>query len=185
MKGPYSGFETILDAHRAWLLGESGDHARRADLSGADLSGAYLSGANLIRADLSGANLIRAYLSGAYLNGADLSGANLSGAYLSGADLSGANLSGANLSGANLSGAMKWEQYITEVVPALCTAGGKTLEEVSAAWDCHDWTNCPMAIAFGVHALSDVPILYRREAEFFVTLFDAKAIPNPIKPVAA
>jgi hypothetical protein len=183
LKGPYSGFETIkecLDAHKAWLRGESGDHARRANLSLANLSGADLRRANLRRANLSGADL-----SGANLRGANLSLANLSLANLSLANLSYANLSGANLSGAYLSGAMKWEQYLSDVVPALCTAGGKTLEEVAAAWDCHDWTNCPMAIAFGVHDLSDVPILYRREAEFFVTLFDAKAIPNPIAPVAA
>jgi hypothetical protein len=162
----------------------------RADLSGANLLGADLLGADLSGADFSGANLSRADLSRAYLLDADLSGADLSGADLSGANLSGANLSGANLSGANLSGAylsdgMKWEKYLSELVPALCTAGGKTLEEVAAAWDCHSWQNCPMAVAFDVHYLEDVPVLYRREAEFFVMLFDAKIIPNPLTPMSA
>ncbi len=167
----YNGFETLQDAlaaHKAWVNGEDG--AKRLDLSGAYLSGANLSGANL---------------SGANLSGANLSGANLSRANLSGANLSGANLSRANLSGANLSRAIKWERYLAEVVPALCVAGGKSLEEVAAAWDCHNWDNCPMAVAFSVHSLSEVPALYQREAELFVTLFDAKVIPNPVVSAVA
>jgi len=104
---------------------------------------------------------------------------------LSGANLSRADLSGADLSGANLSRAIKWERYLAEVVPALCVAGGKSLEEVAAAWDCHNWDNCPMAVAFSVHSLSEVPALYQREAELFVTLFDAKVIPNPVVSAVA
>ena len=168
----------VLDAHREWMASGYAKGAR-ADLSGANLSGAYLSGANLRSAYLSGA-----YLSGANLSGADLSGAYLSGAYLSGANLSGANLSGANLSGADLSGAVmpegyKWETYLVEVVPALCTAGGKALATVAAAWNCHSWDNCPMAVAFDVHDMSKIPPLYRAEAERFVRLFDCGLIPQP------
>jgi hypothetical protein len=191
----YNGFDTLkeaLEAHHEWLLDIT--EGKRADLSDANLSGANLSRANLSlanlsRADLSDANLSGANLSGAYLSGANLSLANLSRANLSLANLSRADLSDANLSGANLSGAylsrgMKWEQYLAELVPALCTAGGKTLEEVAARWDCHNWQNCPMAVAFSVHDLNDIPVLYRREAELFVTLFDAKIIPNPLGGIA-
>ncbi len=119
-------------------------------------------------------------LSYADLRGADLYGVDLRGANLSGADLNCATLSGAKLHGANLPAGYKWEQYLAEVVPALCTAGGKTLEEVAAGWDCHEWDNCPMHIAFDAPNISAVPALYRREAEFFIQLFDADLIPNPV-----
>jgi uncharacterized protein YjbI with pentapeptide repeats len=178
-----------------------------ADLSGANLSGADLSGANLARAYLAGADLARADLAGADLAGADLSGANLARAYLSGAylaradlagaDLAGANLSGANLSGADLSGAylsgakdipdftmpdgLKFSQYKREVVPALLTAGGKTLDDIkqSGAWDCHDWTNCPMAHAFNVRTIEEIPPLYRARAKEFIQFFDSRLLPAP------
>ena len=160
----YNGFDTLkeaLDAHIAWRQDSS--KGKRLDLSGADLRGAYLSDA--------------------YLSGANLSGANLSGAYLSHADLSRANLSRADLRDANLSGGFKWEQYLSELVPALLTAGGKTLAEVvTQSWDCHSWENCPMAVEFGVHEIADIPLLYQREAAFFIQLFDAKQIPNPLTP---
>jgi hypothetical protein len=172
----------------------SGANLSGADLSGADLSRANLSGANLSGASLSEADLSRANLSGANLSGADLSRANLSGAYLSRANLSGDYLSGANLSGVSLSGAnlsranlsvdVKWETYLSEVVPALLTAGGKSLREVlsTGCWDCHSWNNCPMHAAFGAESLNKVPALYRQEAERFVMLFDAGAIPCPVLP---
>ena len=176
-----------------------------ANLSGADLSRADLSDANLSDANLSGANLSGAYLRGAYLRGANLSGADLSGAYLSDANLSGANLSGANLGGANLGGAdlgganlrgadlddawigegVKWSTYIKDVVPALLTAGGKALPEqvcTATTWGCHSWQNCPMAEAFSVHDLSDIPPIYRAEAARFIQLFDADLIDNPLAP---
>ena len=129
----------------------------------------------------------RANLRDADLRRANLSGANLSGANLRGANLRGANLRDADLSGADLPPGYEWERYLAEVVPALLTAGGKTLGEVvTASWECHDWTNCPMAVAFGVQSLSEIPLLYRREAEFFVQCFDARLIPNPLlsKPAA-
>jgi hypothetical protein len=204
----FDTLKEALDAHREWLTDSNkGKHAnlRGADLSGANLSDADLSGANLSYANLScaklrdaklrDANLCGANLSGANLHGANLSGANLccadlisaylycanlSGADLSYANLSDADLHGANLSGVNLPAGYKWEQYLAEVVPALCIAGGKTLEEVATGWVCHDWTNCPMHIAFDAPNISAVPALYRREAEFFIQLFDAGLIPNPV-----
>jgi hypothetical protein len=179
--------KAVLDAHRAWL--SDSVTGSRADLSWADLSGADLSGADLSRADLSGANLSganlsRADLSRADLSGANLSGANLSRASLSRANLSGANLSRANLSGANLSGALTWEQYLSEVVPALLTAGGKTLAEVLATgcWQCHSWENCPTHAALGANSLAEVPAPWRLEAARFIELFDAGAIPMPVLP---
>src|SRR5262249_49372931 len=66
------------------------------------------------------------------------------------------------------------------------TAAGKTLEQVlkTGCWDCHEWTNCPMAEAFGVHDLSGVPLLLRPRADQFVQLFDAGLIPRPEVPTA-
>ncbi len=167
-----------------------------ANLSGADLSYANLRGANLRDANLSVANLSDANLRYAHLNGANLIGAHLSGAHLSGANLSDANLryahlNGANLIGANLIGAHlndattlptgeTWEMYCREVVPALCTAGGASLADVADAWDCHEWSNCPMHVAFGANGISQVPPLHRPRAEQFVQLFDARLIPRPV-----
>ena len=157
----YSGFDTLkeaLDAHRAWILNK--EDGKRADLSRAYFSGENLSGANL---------------SGAYLRDANLSRANLSRT-----DLSGANLIGVKLSGAKLENGLSWEKYLSEVVPALCVAGGKSLEEVAAVWDCHSWKNCPMHIAFGVNSIEKIPALYQFEADRFVRFFDQKLIPRPI-----
>ena len=116
------------------------------------------------------------------------SSADLSSADLSYADLSSANLSGANLRGANLKEAKNlvlptgetWEQYLTETVPALLTAGGKPLESFGEHFQCHDWTNCPMAHAFGVHDLNAIPILFRPRADQFIQLYDAGQIPWPL-----
>ena len=96
-----------------------------------------------------------------------------------------ANLSGANLYGANLDGKLRlptgetWDQYLTETVPALLVAGGRRFEDVATAevWGWHAWDNCPMAIAFGVHSLEDIPIMYRPRADQFIQFFDAKLIP--------
>ncbi len=164
-----------------------------ADLRGADLHGADLRGADLRGANLHGADLADADLRGANLHGADLRGADLHGAYLGGADLHGANLHGANLRGANLHGANlgdttvmpngeTWKQYREEVLPALLTAGGKSLAEVACAehWDCHDWGNCPMAAAFGIASDFEGPPLLRPRIREFIQLFDAKLIPMPV-----
>ena len=149
---------------------------RDAYLRGANLRGAYLQGANLQDANLQGA-----YLRGANLRGANLRGANLQDAYLQGANLRGANLQGAYLRGANLQGANlptgeTWEQYLGEVVPALCTAGGVSLEEVTAHWSCHTWSNCPMAAAFRTTDIDGVPVLLRPRAEQFIHFFDNNLI---------
>jgi hypothetical protein len=168
-----------------------GANLRSADLGGADLGGADLGGANLRSADLGGANLGGADLGGANLRSADLRSAdlrsaNLGGADLGGADLGGADLGGANLRSANLGGARltfgeTWEKYLEEVVPALLTAGGKTVADIVAAgaWECHDWGNCPMHAAFGIDHSSEGPILLRPRIEEFVRLFDAQLIPLP------
>ena len=129
---------------------------------------------------------LKAALEEAVAADADLADANLADADLAGADLAGANLAGANLAGAKninstiLETGETFGVYVKDVVPALCVAGGRTLEEVAAGWNCHDWTNCPMAIAFGVHDVEDVPRLYRPRVDQFVRLFDAKLIPCPV-----
>jgi hypothetical protein len=153
---------------------------------------AYLADANLADANLAGANLAGAYLAGANLAGANLEDANLAGANLAGAYLADANLADANLAGAYLAGAkdipdftmpdgLKFSQYKREVVPALLTAGGKTLDEIkeSGCWDCHDWTNCPMAHAFNVRTIEEIPPLYRARAKEFIQFFDSRLLPAP------
>jgi hypothetical protein len=111
------------------------------------------------------------------------SGANLSDAYLSGANLSGANLSDAkDVPDFTMPDGLLFSEYLRDVVPALLTAGGKTIKEIinGGAWDCHSWDNCPMAMAFGVHRVEDVPPLYRARAQEFVRFFDARMIPAPV-----
>ena len=124
----------------------------------------------------------------AYLRGEpDGQRANLRSANLSDANLSGANLRGADLSGAKFSNTTiietgeTWAVYLADVVPALLTAGGKSLSDIvaSGAWDCHSWTNCPMATAFSTHDLTGVPKLLRPRADQFIRYFDAKLIPVP------
>ncbi len=160
--------ETVTQALEAAVLS-------RANLDGANLDGACLDGANLYGANLRGANLYGAYLRGA----------NLRGAYLYGANLDGANLRGAYLHGANLDGATRietgetWDEYLTQVVPALLVAGGRALTEVATEgnWNCHSWDNCPMSEAFSTHDLSGIPALFRPRAEQFIRYFDAGLIP--------
>jgi hypothetical protein len=143
----------ILRLHRAYFRGEA--EGRRADLRGADLRGA-----NLYDANLYGANLYDA-------------------------DLGGANLRGANLGDETvLPAGFVWKAYIEELVPQLLTAAGKKLEEIAneTIWGCHSWGRgeelaCPIATAFSVHSISDVPILYREQANFFIQVFDARIVP--------
>lgn len=72
-----------------------------------------------------------------------------------------------------------WKEYLGAVVPALLKAGGNKVPK--KAWTCHDWTNCPMAHAFGVNDLNKAPALYRPRIEQFIQFFDAKLItPNMI-----
>ena len=161
-----------------------------ANLTGATLAGAKMVDTILIRAQMVGANLTGADLAGAKMIDADLErvnlrnvrlhGANLTRADLNRADIGGANFKGATMDRVVMSGGVRWERYVREVVPALCTAGGRSLEEVAAAWDCHSWLNCPMSVAFGVTHLNDVPLLYQQAAAYFIDWFDAGALPRPI-----
>lgn len=99
-----------------------------------------------------------------------------------------ANLSRADLKDAKdlrLPTGETWEEYLTETVPALLTAGGKALESFAESFSCHEWANCPMAHAFDTHDLSGVPLLLRPRAEQFIQLFDAKQIPWPLPTKAA
>lgn len=194
-----NNLQEILQLHAAWLRGERGKRANLhgADLTGADLTGADLSGAGLSESDLTGADLAESDLAGADLAGADLRGANLHGADLRGAnlrraDLRGANLAAANLRRADITGAElddstilttgeTWRVYLDTVLPRLCVAGGRPLAEVVAAWDCHEWDNCPMHVALGItgtYGLSGLPLLLRSRIEQFVQLHDAQLIPR-------
>jgi hypothetical protein len=152
-----------------------------ANLKWANLEGANLEWANLEWANLEGANLEGANLKWANLKGANLKGANLKWANLEGANLEWANLEGANLEGANLPTGEQYETYLSEVVPALLAAGGRSIGDILATgcWRCHEWANCPMHAAFGIQGTSEGPILLRPRIEQFVQLFDAGLIPAP------
>jgi hypothetical protein len=202
----------ILRLHGAWLRGEA--DGARANLAGANLAGANLAGANLDGAYLARANrrvsgrresgrrVSGRRESGRRVSGRRESGRRESGRRESGRRESGRRESGPRVSGrresgrresggANLDGETRlpagfaWKLYLSELVPALLTAGGKKLEEVanSETWGCHSWGSegrelaCPIATAFDVHQISDVPILYREQANFFIQVFDAKLVP--------
>src|SRR3990167_9395047 len=186
---------TDLRAAVVELVGKSAD-LRGANLGGANLGdanlgGADLRGADLRGADLGGANLGDANLGGADLRGADLRGANLGDANLGDAALGDANLGGADLRGADLGGAKNistaknmclptgetWDEYLRDVVPALLTSGGKTLESFQEHWKCHSWDNCPMAHAHSTSNLEGVPALLRPRAVQFIQFFDGRQIP--------
>jgi uncharacterized protein YjbI with pentapeptide repeats len=180
--------QEILALHRKWWNGEEGGvraNLHDADLYDANLHGANLCGANLYAANLHGANLRGANLYAANLHGANLRDADLRGASLYGANLRDANLHDADLYAANLhddtilSDGVVWKSYVDELVPALLQAGGRSLDEMAQPriWDCHRWENCPMAEAFGVHELSNIPVLYRAPANLFIQFFDARVAP--------
>jgi hypothetical protein len=143
--------------------------------------------ADLREADLQGANLQEAYLRGAYLRGANLREADLRGANLREANLREADLREANLREAMMPAGYRWEAYCAELVPALCTAGGKALAEVATpeTWGCHNWQEkegdlaCPMAVAFNARGIENIPLIYRDQAASFIQLFDAGLIPRP------
>ena len=123
-------------------------------------------------------------LSFADLRGADLTGAQLWSAKLTDADLTDADLTDADLTDADLTGATlppgyTWEVYLGAVMPALCQAGGKSLAEVATAWECHEWENCPMSVAFGVRDFYSIPLQYQKEVTQFIQFFDAGLIPCP------
>lgn len=162
----------------------------QAQLVGADLSGATLHKASLHMADLRDANLrltqfLASDLRGANLNQADLRGANFYRSLLLGPWASPITcLSEAKFDDVILPDGMRWSTYLKEVVPALLTAGGKSLREVleTGCWDCHSWANCPLHAAFGVNSVDDVPALLQQRAREFLWFFDAKLIPKPALP---
>jgi hypothetical protein len=168
----------------------------RANLRGAKLRGVDLREVDLREADLREADLCWAYLFGvdlreADLRGADLCWANLRDAYLHRADLREADLFGAkNIDSMVMPDGLTFAEYKRDVVPALLTAGGKTLDEIreAGAWDCHEWSNCPMHVAFGVYHTTEMVgpfAIYRQRADEFIQFFDAGLIPAPWEPVAA
>jgi uncharacterized protein YjbI with pentapeptide repeats len=118
---------------------------------------------------------VRADLGDANLRDANLRDANLGDADLGGADLRDANLGDDTI----LSDGVVWKTYIDELVPALLTVHGRSLDEMAQPriWNCHSWENCPMAEAFGVHSLASIPPLYRAPANLFIQLYDAKVAP--------
>jgi uncharacterized protein YjbI with pentapeptide repeats len=133
---------------------------------------AVLRDAKLVNAKLGRALLGEATLCGAELNGADLTAANLDGA-----DLRNAYLHGTTLMGATLPTGETFEEYLEEVVPELLAAGGR-LEKALASegWECHQWTNCPMAAAFGVEHVEHAPRLLWPRMHQFIQLYDARLI---------
>ena len=194
-----AGSGSVLFTYEAETLKRAIEQAAK---EGANLRGAKSQGRESRGANLGGANLGCAYLGGAYLGGADLGGADLGGAgsrgrgsqgrgisgarYLRGANLGCAYLRGADLRGAELDDSseiepgLTWKQYQEELVPALLTAGGKSLADaVKESWGCHSWNNCPMAVAFGVHELNQIPVLYRERARQFIQFFDARMLKKP------
>jgi hypothetical protein len=113
------------------------------------------------------------------LSEADLHNANLYNANLRYANLSEAILLDAQMADAVLPAGETWEEYIAEALPALCRAGGRPLAMIAAAWECHAWTNCPMAVAFGVNSFGEIPLLYQPRVAQFIQFFDARLLPNP------
>jgi hypothetical protein len=115
----------------------------------------------------------------AVLTRAVLTYANLTDANLTGAVLTYAVLTRAVLTRFRLPTGETWEEYLTVTVPAFLVAGGKSIAYVAAAWDYHQWENCPMAAAFDVQSLGEVPLAHRPRAQLFVQFFDAGQIPRP------
>ena len=76
--------------------------------------------------------------------------------------------------------AYAWETYLSRVVPEVLTAGGATLEAISASWNKFG-DDCPMRIAFGPAINSKVPQRYYQAVSILIALFDLGLIPNPLK----
>ena len=168
------------------VLFESKDDTMKITMEAAVHAGASLDGANLVGASLDGASLVGASLVGANLGGASLVRASLVGANLGGASLFRANLDGASLGDSTrLDTGETWKEYLTQTLPTLLTAGGKTLASFTEHWVCHTWDNCPMAHAFDTKNINGIPILLRPRADQFINLFDSKMIPWPLPVVEA
>lgn len=159
-----------------------------ANFEGANFSNASLVGANLKFADFSKANLSYANLQSTKLTQTSFVKTNLQGANLIDSDFHRAymgfqNRLFPNITGAILEKDLTFEQYLVNL-PKFLTVTGKKLDEVCAVWNCHEWKNCPMAIAFNVKKINNIPKKYQREAERFVMFFDAGLIPNPLASAA-
>jgi hypothetical protein len=75
------------------------------------------------------------------------------------------------------------EDFLLEKLIPLLRAGGKFDEAMKPEhWQCHEWTNCPMAACFGVNSEDQVPAKWRADAKQFVRLFDLGLISRPILP---
>lgn len=165
---------------------------RNVDLIGANLTHAYLVDANFARSNLEGAKLTHASLSGANLYRTNLGNTDLSYANLIDATLWGANLRGANFAHANFKGVkdipnftmpdgLRFHQYTRDVVPALLTAGGRSLDDIkqSVGWDPNNCPVGPVEYAFFVDTIDEIPLLYRARAIEFTMLFNAHMLPEP------
>lgn len=161
----------------------------RADLSNSDLRrciavGSDFTGATLADSILRSAILSRSKFVDSNLRNVDFRSANLTDADFTGADMRGFKfdsktiVKGIKLSRANLTGE-SWETYLSDRVPELLTSGGRSLKEISRAWECHEWTRCPIAMAFNIHDPSDAPRRLRKRVNEFVQLYDLGLIPKP------
>jgi hypothetical protein len=73
--------------------------------------------------------------------------------------------------------AAKVEKFVATDLTPLLAAGNRLQEALKPEhWECHEWQNCPMAAAFGVRNLEQVPAEWREKAEFFVGQFDCGLI---------
>ena len=144
-----------------------------SDLRGTSLTGANLTGTDMGEANLRGANFTWANLSGADMREADIRGANLTGAVFSEDTI--------------LETGERLSVYQKEVIPALLTAGGRSLADVlsTGCWKWHDWGNCPIAVAFRAKNRSRCPVLLQPRILQFIQLFDANLLTAPEIPSAA
>jgi hypothetical protein len=65
------------------------------------------------------------------------------------------------------------KEFVDEIVPRLFAFGGRLEAALSpVVWECHDWTNCPMAVAFGVTDVLQIPEELAPRIMQFVVLYD-------------
>jgi hypothetical protein len=64
---------------------------------------------------------------------------------------------------------------------SLLTAGGVPIRRIldAGAWDCHQWNNCPLHVAFGVDGVEQLPGHLQGEGRRFLALFDNKFLRRP------
>ena len=161
---------------------------RSADMRHSDMRNANMRSADMRHSDMRSADMRNADMRNADMRSADMRSADMRCADMRSADMSGALMNRAMLNGANMRSAVlttgeSWEKYLSVVVPALCQAGGQPLVAVADAWNCHEWSNCPMRVAFGVRDEKDYPLLLQPRVAQFVQLFDAGLIKKPVAVV--